>query len=137
MPKARNFVREIGSGENQVDITVPAGRRWMVTAISYKLVTSANAGIRTMIVELFEPGAGSPALVIESPITTIENLTAFGVLGNGLPTDSSKQGQYYTVALPQFTMRPGGKITIRDSADIDDADDVLSVGVSGDSERGD
>ncbi len=115
-----------GAGTNAVDLEVPARERWLMKSVSIKLVTSIEVGNRLIIFELLGDGLVVSA-TIESPILTAASLTAFGNIGQGLPRDSSKQGQTYTIPAPEYVCEPGSILRVRDVTDVDDVGDVLTA----------
>lgn len=112
------------TADNSKDFTVPTGVHWDVTSVSLRMVTTATAGNRLIVVELVE-GASVILLAISNRVQTASTTLRY-VVGPGVADlQVGTPGDSITVPAPfPVRVRAGQTLRVRDVGNISATDDM-------------
>lgn len=123
MPQNPAMQQDLGLGIKT--FTVPADRIWVLHSVSVRIVASANAGNRNVMMEILN-GANIRNRVASLIVGVGDTrYISWGQAGHLAITQTTS-----SIPMPKFVLAPAEIIKVYDFAAIDAAEDLLDVRIS-------
>lgn len=108
----RDFVRNSASaaGDADADITVPAEKRQLVTAVTVQYIASADVANRLLRLELLIGGVVKAA--VQTAVAITASQTVLVSFGAALPNDAAQVNGTIRIGFPEFVALAGNVIRV-------------------------